>query len=163
MKKYRQYFILLLVFIVLIFSITFVYVYIHYREQGSIEVVKKYSEIIITNVKIDYDSDMSAKIDGSSIHVDIPNLSNKNDIEFSFDVTNIGNIDVKSENYVITNVVNNIDDNNIKITSSLKGGEIIKGGESKKVIIKIEYNGKDKINDAFYNFNVNYQFNEVNL
>ena len=163
MKKQYQYIILLAMFIVLIFSITFSYVYIHYKEQGSIEVLKKYSEIMYSNIMIDYESDMSIKIVDKSLHVEIPNFKDSKKIEFSFDITNIGNMNVKSENYSITNISTNINENNIKISSSLKGNEIIKGGESKKIIVTIEYNGKEKVDDLYYNFNLNYSFSEVNL
>ena len=80
----------------------------------------------------------------------------------SLDVINIGNISVYVDNYSITNVNTNARSTDFDIDVSLKKGELIKGGESKKVFVKVKYKGNNS-DDVFYNFNVNYLFNKDKL
>lgn len=165
MKQKHKYIILVLLFIVLVASITFTYLYIHYKDQGTGEFIKRYSEIKYSNINVNNESDLSVKLNetDNSFHIEIPSLSYNEIKEFNIDVTNIGNIDVVSDNYQITNVVSNVSDKDIIITSTLNKDDVIKGGESKKIIVRVRYIGKNTEIIPYYNFNINYSFKEQKL
>ncbi len=165
MKHSQKYILLIVIFIVLIFSITITYLYIHYKEQGTGTFVKKYSDIVFNNAQIDYEDNVLVKLDSEHdcIHIELSNLNNKKEIEISLDAINLGNVDLVSDNYTITNVDSNINSNLVKITSSLEKNDMINGGDSKKIIIRIKYNGNAKIDNPYYNFNINYSFKEQSL
>ena len=102
--------------------------------------------------------------DGSdSIHIEVNNIIENKEIELSLDMKNIGSRDVIVDNYYYMNIDSNVDLSKVEITSSIEKNDVIKGGESKKLFIKIKYNGKEKIDNSYYNFNINYVFNEVKL
>ena len=163
MKNSQKYVILIIVFISLIASITFTYLYIHYKDQGTGTFYKKYSLIKFSNINMNSEADLSVKAndDNKSIHIEIPDLSKK-EFEINIDATNIGNNDLISDNYTITNVVSNVSDY-VNVTSSLEKGDVIKGGDSKKIVIRIKYNGVIKGEIPYFNFNINYSFKEQAL
>ena len=82
---------------------------------------------------------------------------------FSINLTNIGNIDAKIIDIRIENIFANIDTKNVNINLSLDKEDIIKGGETKKLNVEITYNGKDKIEQPYYEFSIKYVFDEVIL
>ena len=161
MRKIHNYILLIILFVLFIFGITMTHLYIKYSETGTVNVNKKYSDIIFTNTIIDYESDLSVKANSNddSIHVEIPNLKEYKEFEFSVDATNVGNVDTIVEGYSISNIVSNVNVSDISIETSLLKDEIIKGSVSKKIIIKVKYLGKEK--EPYINFNINYLFNEV--
>ena len=165
MKHEHKYIALIILFVILVFSICFTYVFIHYKEKGSIEVIKNYYEVNISNAKIDYESSMSIKINNEEnyIHVDIPDLKEKDVIEFSYDISNIGNVDLITEGYVITNLFSNVDTSNIDIKASLVKDEVLRGSDSKKIIVKVKYSGKNDKEIPHCSFNINYSFKELTL
>ena len=166
MKEEHKYIIVMIIlFVILVAGICFSYVYIHYKDAGSIEIVKKYYDIYITDAKIDYESEMTIKInnDEKYVHVDIPNLKEKDIIEFSYDIKNIGNVDLVTEGYAITNLSTNTALNSVEFTTSLQKDTILRGGESKKVIIRIKNNDKNIKEIPYYNFNISYLFKELSL
>ena len=55
----------------------------------------------------------------------------------------------------------NIEPKKVNIDISTKENDIIKGGETKKLIIRITYNETDKKEAPFYFFDIKYDFNEV--
>ena len=165
MKQIAKYIIIIILFIILVVSITFSYLSIHYMEKGTVDIIKKYYDIVFDNVIIDNDSNVTIKVDSDKdlIHVRVPDLNSKNKkVSFSLDVKNIGNVDAFVDGFSVSNVDSNIDPNNIKLDMSLLKDDIIKGGEYKKLIVNINYNGKDN-NKVYYNFNINYNFDEVKL
>ena len=141
------------------------YLYIHYKEQGTGNFIKKYSDIVFNNVSFDYENDLMIKVDNinDSIHIQIPELNNKKEIEINIDALNIGNNDMISDNYTITNVMSNVDNSYVSVTSTLNKDDVIKGGDSKKVVIRVKYNGNIKGEIPYYSFNLNYSFKEQSL
>ncbi len=164
MKHEHKIIILISIFVLLVASITFTHVFIHYRETGSFNVVKNYYEVFITNPTIS-DSDMTIKVnnDENFVHVEIPDLKEKETIEFSYDLLNIGNTDIITNSYTLTNVMTNINMEDVIISSSIDKDEVIRGSESKKAILKIKYIGKNNEEKPYLNFNINYSFNELTL
>ena len=109
---------------------------------------------------------MTVKLDNenSTIQVKVPDLNQfKKTNSFSIDLTNIGNIDAKITDIRIENIFANIDTKNVNINLSLDKEGVIKGGETKKLNIEITYNGKDKIEQPYYEFSIKYVFDEVIL
>lgn len=164
MKNTLKYIILLILSIVLVVSITFTYLDLHYSEKGTIKINNGYYDIVFSNVLVEND-DAKVKInnDEDSIHIGVNNIIENKEIELSLDLKNIGSKDVFVDNFSYANIDSNVDLSKIEIISSLEKNTIIKGGESKKLFVKIKYNGKEKIEDSYYNFNINYVFQEVKL
>lgn len=165
MKNIHNYIAIIMIFIVLVFSITITHLYIKYSETGTITTVKKYYDIMFSNTTIDYESELSVKAnsENDSLHIEIPNLKERKEFIFSVDVTNIGNVDCIVDNYSIGNIMSNVDTSKINIEVSLNKDEIIKGSESKKIYVKVRYGGNDKDITPYINFNINYVFNEVKI
>ena len=165
MKNIHNYIAIIILFVVLVFSITITHLYIKYSETGTFNTVKKYYDIIFTNTTIDYESELSVKAnsDNDSIHIEIPNLKERKEFEISVDAVNVGNVDCVVDNYSISNIVSNIDTSKIEIEASLIKDELIKGSESKRIIIKIKNGSNTKEENPYINFNINYVFNEVKI
>ena len=161
MKNSLQYIVLIIIFITCVVSITLSYLHTNYKEMGSIKVTKKYYDIMFDNAIIDNNS-TSIKIDNDkdSLHIEIPEF--KNDVEFSLDVKNIGNVDVLLDSISYTNVVTNMDKTKVKVITSLEKNDIIRGGDEKKLVVKITSDGVN-IEDPHYNFNINCIFKEVSI
>ena len=164
MKKAFKYIILLLLVIILVVCITYSHLNLHYSEKGNISINNNYYDIIFGNTMIDND-DVKVKInnDEDYIHIQAKDIVKYKEITLSLDVKNIGNKDAYLDSFSYSNVDSNVNLDNVEITSSLLKDTTIKGGESKKLVVKIKYNGKEKIEDSYYNFNINYTFNEVKL
>ena len=164
MKDTTKFIFMVIVFMVLVVSMTFCYLFLHYKEKGDVNITKKYYDIKFINAVVSENIKSSVKInnDNDSFHVEIPNMNKDKSATISLDVINIGNISVYVDNYSITNGNTNARSTDFDIDVSLKKGELIKGGESKKVIVKVKYKGNNS-DDVFYNFNVNYLFNKDKL
>ena len=156
MKTGLKYFVLVILFIALVISITVSTLYIKYEINGEFNYDTNYYDIKYSNVSMDND-DIIVKVDenNNSIHVDIPNLEKEASI--SLDVTNIGSKDIILDSYEIINVDTALDKNNIEITSTLDREDVLNGGYSKKIIISIKNNNKES---GKFNFNINYIFKE---
>ena len=156
MKGFLKYTLLILLFIILVASITLSRLILGYQEKGTFELYRTYSDVLFSNVIIE--DDASVKLDNSnkSIHVEISDLK---EVEFEVDLKNIGNKDVIIKNFSYSNIVSNAETNEVEITSSLKEGDIISGSGIKKLNVKVKYKGKSK-EQIHYNFNINYVFEE---
>ena len=156
MRNIHNYIAIIILFIVLVFSITITHLYINYSETGTIDTVKKYYDVMFVNTLMEYETEMSVKAnsENDSIHIEIPNLLERKEFDIYVDATNIGNIDTIVDNYSISNIVSNVDSSNVSISSSLIKDELLKGSESKRIIIKVKYNGKDKVAQPYINFNI---------
>lgn len=166
MKEKITYALIILLFSILVLSLALYYLFNGFSIRGDANIIKKYYDIKFNNVSIDYETDMTVKLDNenSTIQVKVPNLNKfKKTNSFSIDLTNIGNIDAKITNIRIENIFANIDTKNVNINLSLDKEDIIKGGETKKLNIEITYNGKDKIEQPYYEFSIKYVFDEVIL
>jgi len=166
MKNKLMYIIFVVILILFVSIITISYLLINYKEQGTFEYDKVYNEILLTNTIIDYDTTTSVKLNNeeNNIHIDIPDLNEYKTLKtFSIDMENIGNTSVYISDIYYSNNVSNINTEYIKIDSSLKKGDIIKGNEIKRIYIDIKYNGNYKDIIPFYNFNINYSFEDVPL
>ena len=160
MNKYIKYIILIVVFIVLVVSVTMSILFTKYKEQGDFDLNRKKFEVVFSNVLVEKDN-IKVKLDNdnSSIHITTNELVGSEKIYL--DIKNIANIDATIKNYSISNVDTNAKDGSVEVKVSTNMGDIIKKGETKKLIITINNNSKDK--DIHYNFNINYLFEEYNL
>ena len=159
-------FMLFLLIVVLVFSVSITYIVIEKDETGAGTIKTKYYDIMFTNASIDFDSKLEIKIDDAKdkISINIPDLNEfKESNSFSIDVKNIGNIDAYVENVSLTNIKTNIETENINIDMSLTKEDIIKGSESKKLILTITYKGQIIEETPQISFDINYKFNEVVL
>ena len=154
MKNGLKYFILIMLFVIMALSITISTLYIKYEIKGKFNYIKNYYEIKYSNVIMDNDN-ITVKVDekNNSIHVDIPELIKENTI--CIDITNLGSSDIVVDSYSIMNIDTSLNKDNISVTTSLNIDDEIKGGYSKKIIVNIKNNNKDK---GYYNFNINYMF-----
>ena len=160
MKKYIKYILLVVVFIAFIVSITISVLFTKYKEQGNFLLSRKRFDVVFSNVLVEKDN-MSVKLDNAnkSIHIKVNNISDTEEV--SLDIKNIANIDAVIKNYSISNLDTNAQDGTVIVDLSTNNGDVIKKGETKKLFIIIKNNSKDK--DIYYNFNINYLFEEYNL
>lgn len=166
MKEKITYALIILLFSILVLSLALYYLFNGFSIRGDANIIKKYYDIKLNNVSVDYETDMTVKLDNenSTIQVKVPDLNQfKKTNSFSIDLTNIGNIDAKIIDIRIENIFANIDTKNVNINLSLDKEDVIKGGEIKKLNIEITYNGKDKIEQPYYEFSIKYVFDEVIL
>lgn len=166
MKEKITYALIILLFSILVLSLALYYLFNGFSIRGDANIIKKYYDIKLNNVSIDYETDMTVKLDNenSTIQIKVPDLNQfKKTNSFSIDLTNIGNIDAKITDIRIENIFANIDTKNVNINLSLDKEDVIKGGETKKLNIEITYNGKDKIEQPYYEFSIKYVFDEVIL
>lgn len=166
MKEKITYALIILLFSILVLSLALYYLFNGFSIRGDANIIKKYYDIKLNNVSIDYETDITVKLDNenSTIQIKVPDLNQfKKTNSFSIDLTNIGNIDAKITDIRIENIFANIDTKNVNINLSLGKEDVIKGGETKKLNIEITYNGKDKIEQPYYEFSIKYVFDEVIL
>jgi len=160
MKDSLKYIILVLLFIILVVSLTLSNLFIKYKEQGKFNVIRKDFDIVFTNQFVKNDN-VKLKINNEKdyLHIDISNLVKEVNIEV--DVKNIANIDAIVKNFSYSNINTNAMNKEVVVYSSIKNGDIIKKGDSKKLNIIIKNNSDRR--DIYYNFNLNYLFEEYNL
>ena len=166
MKEKITYALIVLLFSILVLSLALYYLFNGFSIRGDANIIKKYYDIKLNNVSIDYETDMTIKLDNENgtIKVKVPDLNKfKKTNSFSLDLTNIGNIDAKITNIYIQKIFANIDTKNVNINLSLSKEDVIKGGETKKLNVEITYNGKDRIEQPYYEFSIKYIFDEVVL
>ncbi len=166
MKEKITYALIILLFSILVLSLALYYLFNGFSMMGKADIIKKYYDIKLNNVSIDYETNMTIKLDNENgtIQVKVPDLNKfKKTNSFSIDLTNIGNIDAKIIDIRIENIFANIDTKNVNINLSLDKEDIIKGGETKKLNVEITYNDKDKIEQPYYEFSIKYVFDEVIL
>lgn len=166
MKEKITYALIILLFSILVLSLALYYLFNGFSMMGKADIIKKYYDIKLNNVSIDYETNMTIKLDNENgtIQVKVPDLNKfKKTNSFSIDLTNIGNIDAKIIDIRIENIFANIDTKNVNINLSLDKEDIVKGGETKKLNVEITYNGKDKIEQPYYEFSIKYVFDEVIL
>ena len=60
----------------------------------------------------------------------------------------------------ISNIDTNVDLEKVDINTSISNGDRISGGSSKRLFVKIKYNGKKSKNKKYFNFNINYAFSK---
>src|SRR5574344_1753125 len=162
-EKKIIYSLFMVVFVGLIFSLTWAFLLTNFETQGTSNIVNKYYDMILSNSKINFDTSSSIKIDNekSILIFTIPNLLEfKKSNSFDIDLTNIGNIDAVVSDYYIFNTESNINNINANVDISLEKGTIITGGETKKLNVKVTYNNLDKIESPYYNFSIKFLFNE---
>jgi hypothetical protein len=166
MKDKIKYISLIAVFIIFVFSITITNLLLKYDETGSFVSNKEYYEVRFNNVKIDYDIDTKIKVnnDNNSIHFEIANLNDFiEEKTFFIDVTNLGNKDAYVTNMYLSNIDTNETNDKVDVYVSVKNGDILKGGEQQRLIVKVKYNSKESKDIKYYNFNINYSFDKVSL
>ena len=155
MKNSLKYILLILLVIMMVLSITLSTLYIKYDSKGEFNLIKQYSDIHFNNINLTNGVSVKLNEESSSIRVNISPL--EKEAEFTVDIVNTGNKDVILKNFSYTNIVTNLDQDNIIIDSSLREGSVIRGGEIKKLKIVVNNSGKT-VSDSEYNFNINYVF-----
>lgn len=166
MKDRIKYISLIAVFIIFVFSITITNLLIKYDESGDFNANKEYFEIRFNNAIIDYDINTKIKInnDDNSLHFEISNLNDFiEEKTFYIDMVNLGNKDAYVTNMYLSNIDTNEDSEKVDIYTSINNGDKILGGEQKRLIVKIKYDSKESKDIKYYNFNINYAFDKVNL
>lgn len=167
MKKNNFIFIMLfLLIVVLVFSVSITYLVIQKSIEGTGIVDTDYYDILFTNTTIDFDSKMEVSINDEEdkISIRIPDVNEfLEENSFTIDVKNIGNIDAYVDRMFLSCLDSNIDTENFNIDISLIKDDVIKGSESKKLRISITYKGKKLEELGYFNFDINYKFNEVVL
>lgn len=167
MKKNNFIFIMLfLLIVVLVFSVTITYLVIQKSMSGTGIVETSYYDILFTNTTIDFDSKMEVSIneEEDKICIKIPDVNEFiEENSFTIDVKNIGNIDAYVDRMFLSNLDSNIETEKFNIDISLIKDDIIKGSESKKLKISITYKGEKLEELGYFNFDINYKFNEVVL
>jgi len=160
MKKSINYIIFIILLIVLVISMTLSVLFLKYKDQGKFNLSRKKFDIVFTNAIVN-DENVKFKINNEKkyIHIDISKLPKE--IQLSVDIKNIANIDALVKNFSYSNIDTNAQEGEVSITTSINNGEIIKKGEAKKLNIVIKNNTNKE--DLFYNFNINYLFEEYNL
>ena len=151
MKKSINYIIFIILLIVLVISMTLSVLFLKYKDQGKFNLSRKKFDIVFTNAIVNNEK--------KYIHIDISKLPKE--IQLSVDIKNIANIDALVKNFSYSNIDTNAQEGEVNITTSINNGEIIKKGEAKKLNIVIKNNTNKE--DLFYNFNINYLFEEYNL
>ena len=138
MKEKITYALIILLFSILVLSLALYYLFNGFSIRGDANIIKKYYDIKLNNVSVDYETDMTVKLDNenSTIQVKVPDLNQfKKTNSFSIDLTNIGNIDAKITEIRIENIFANIDTKNVNINLSLDKEDVIKSGKTKKLNI----------------------------
>ena len=160
MKKSINYIIFIILLIVLVISMTLSVLFLKYKDQGKFNLSRKKFDIVFTNAIVN-DENVKFKINNEKkyIHIDISKLPKE--IQLSVDIKNIANIDALVKNFSYSNIDTNAQEGEVSITTSINNGEIIKKGEAKKLNIVIKNNTNKE--DLYYNFNINYLFEEYNL
>lgn len=165
-KNKFVYFMIFLLIVVLVFSVTITYIVVQKEETGIGNISTSYYDILFINTTIDFESKMEVKIDDTKdkISINIPDLNEfKQSNSFTIDVKNIGNIDAYVDNMFLGNLNSNVETENINIDISLMKDDVLKGAESKKLIITITYKGQAIEETPYFSFDINYKFNEVVL
>lgn len=164
MKEKLIYSLIVLLFSLFILSLALFYLFNGFEIQGNTQIKKKYYDIKLNDAVIEYETNMVITVNDNKIKIKIPNLNDfQKTKSISIDVTNIGNISANVSNIFIDEIFSNINPENLSINLSLNKNDIIKGGETKKLVIDLTYNGKDKINEPCYEFSIKYVFDEVIL
>ena len=121
---------------------TYSYLNTNFSQKGNIDYKRKYYDIVFNNVTIDADTTMKVKLDSDSdtIKIKVEDLNEfRKANSFSIDLTNIGNINAIIKNIRILNTNSNVQLKDVNIDISTNVNDIINGGETKKLIICMEY------------------------
>ena len=148
-KERRIYYLLVVAFVLLIsiFVSTFLIKNINFEGQTIIK--RKYYEIIYTSNN-----------ENVSIRDDIINIKlNDIDDKISFDILNAGNIDAIIKNVNINIVNTNLNKDSLKVKTNLNNGDYIKGGETKRAYIAVDYDSVLEEN-SYLEINLKYTFGE---
>jgi hypothetical protein len=115
---------------------------------------------------MDFNRKMEVSINDEEdkISIKIPDVNEfLEENSFTIDVRNIGNIDAYVDRMFLSNIDSNVETEMFNVDISLIKNDVIKGSESKKLKISITYKG-DKLEEVgYFNFDINYKFNEVVL
>lgn len=160
MKKNKLlYFILTITSLVLVVILTCNYLFENYELNGKVKIIKEYNELVLSNVKMDYESTTSVVLDNKTKKaiIKIPNLNEYKDTnQILFDLVNIGNKDIIIKETKIEAISSNAALNYLTVNTSIKNYTLIKGGETKKVKIDVTYLNKTNMELPYYNFSVKF-------
>ncbi len=143
------------VYLLLIFSsILFISVYIitfivrYSNIKGNINIKRKYYEIVY-----------KSNSENININNDLVNVNYYKNNDLYFDIYNVGNIDANVNDILIENINTSLDKDKLNIMLNFNKDDFIKGGESKRININIEYD--NEINESNYlSFSIKYIFSK---
>lgn len=148
-KEKKMYYFLVVAFILFISVLVSVFLIKNINFEGQTIIKRKYYEIIYTSNN-----------ENVSIRDDIINIKlNDIDDKISFDILNAGNIDAIIKNVNINIVNTNLNKDSLKVKTNLNNGDYIKGGETKRTYIAIDYDSVLEEN-SYLEINLKYTFGE---
>lgn len=166
-KKYKKklsilYTMLVIVIIIFTFTLTYALLDNNFKETGNVKFNNNYYDINITNVSMDYETLSKVTTSKDKININIPDLINyKNGNTISIELTNLGSIDAALNSINIVNISGNIDTNKLKITPSLKSGDVILASSKKILKVDIKYNSGNIKDTDNVSFDILLSFKEV--
>ena len=111
---------------------------------------------------MDYETLSKVTTSKDKININIPDLINyKNGNTISIELTNLGSIDAALNSINIVNISGNIDTNKLKITPSLKSGDVISASSKKILKVDIKYNSGNIKDTDNVSFDILLSFKEV--
>ena len=163
-KKYKKKLSILytmLVIVIIIFTFTLTYALLD-NNFKDVKFNNNYYDINITNVSMDYETLSKVITSKDKISINIPDLINyKNGNAISIELTNLGSIDAALNSINIVNISGNIDTNKLKITPSLKSGDVISASSKKILKVDIKYNSGNIKDTNNVSFDILLSFKEV--
>lgn len=157
-----KYSILILVFIMCVFTITATILIINYNELGTSHIIKDYYDIKLVNASMDYTTLTSVKLEDNRIVIDIKDLGiYKNENSINVEMRNIGNLDALVNYINITKNSFDVKKEDVNVNMSIKQGDIIESAETKIININIKCNNKKVKNNDSMIIIIDLSFNEI--
>ncbi len=151
----------LILFIILVFSITITYLFIFKENNGSVDIVNKYYDVVFNNVMTN--DDIIVKVNNNNIYVSVKDINELSTPKtFYIDMVNIGNLNAVVDGVYISNMSDYNIGKYLNVETSILKDDVLKGSQKKKLMVKFSYLGHSKVNKGF-KFNINYLFKEVIL
>lgn len=157
--KKLLYLVLILLTVLLVFLLTYNYLFNNYDTTGKINIIKDYNELIISDARINFDSTTKIKINNEkkTLNIEIPNLNDyKENKTLTVELINIGNKQMILKEAKIEDITSNAMIENILLETNINNYTIIEPGETKLISIDIKYINKTNMENPNYNFDIKF-------
>lgn len=157
--KKLLYLVLILLTVLLVFLLTYNYLFNNYDTTGKINIIKDYNELIISDARINFDSTTKIKINNEkkTLNIEIPNLNDyKENKTLTVELINIGNKQMILKEAKIEDITSNAMIENILLETNINNYTIIEPGETKLISIDIKYTNKTNMENPNYNFDIKF-------
>lgn len=157
--KKLLYLVLILLTVLLVFLLTYNYLFNNYDTTGKINIIKEYNELIISDARINFDSTTKIKINNEkkTLNIEIPNLNDyKENKTLTVELINIGNKQMILKEAKIEDITSNAMIENILLETNINNYTIIEPGETKLISIDIKYINKTNMENPNYNFDIKF-------